>query len=45
MPPPDVEVIQVKGEDVATYGEYPVRTYARDLVEVRGRVDDRLRPS
>jgi membrane fusion protein (multidrug efflux system) len=38
-PPPDVSVIHVKGEDVATYREYPARTYARDLVEVRGRVD------
>ncbi|HEV3218001.1 MAG TPA: efflux RND transporter periplasmic adaptor subunit [Vicinamibacterales bacterium] len=38
-PPPEVGVIHVKGEDVATYREYPARTYARDLVEVRGRVD------
>jgi membrane fusion protein (multidrug efflux system) len=38
-PPPEVSVIQVEGEDVATYREYPARTYARDLVEVRGRVD------
>src|ERR1043166_3498581 len=38
-PPPDVSVIQIAGEDVATYREYPPRTYARDLVEVRGRVD------
>jgi membrane fusion protein (multidrug efflux system) len=38
-PPPEVGVIQVQGEDVATYREYPARTYARDLVEVRGRVD------
>src|SRR5712664_453549 len=38
-PPPEVSVIHVKGEDVATYREYPARTYARDLVEVRGRVD------
>src|SRR5580692_8247897 len=38
-PPPDVSVIHVKGEAVATYREYPARTYARDLVEVRGRVD------
>jgi membrane fusion protein (multidrug efflux system) len=37
--PPDVGVIQVKGEDVPVYREYPARTYARDLVEVRGRVD------
>ncbi len=38
-PPPDVSVIRVAGEDVASYREYPARTYARDLVEVRGRVD------
>src|SRR5713226_5809316 len=38
-PSPDVSVVYVKGEDVATYREYPARTYARDLVEVRGRVD------
>jgi membrane fusion protein, multidrug efflux system len=38
-PPPEVSVIHVHGEDVATYRDYPARTYARDLVEVRGRVD------
>jgi membrane fusion protein, multidrug efflux system len=38
-PPPDVSVIQLAGENVATYRAYPARTYARDLVEVRGRVD------
>src|SRR5258706_1565281 len=38
-PTPEVSVIRVRGEDVATYREYPARTYARDLVEVRGRVD------
>src|SRR5882672_2695546 len=38
-PPPEVSVLHVAGEDVATYREYPARTYARDLVEVRGRVD------
>src|SRR6202158_1346407 len=37
--PPEVSVIHVHGEDVATYRDYPARTYARDLVEVRGRVD------
>src|SRR4030081_2394706 len=37
--PPVVSVIRISGEDVATYREYPARTYARDLVEVRGRVD------
>lgn len=38
-PPPDVSVINVTGEDVSVYREYAARTYARDLVEVRGRVD------
>src|SRR2546422_2815345 len=38
-PPPEVGVIRAGGENVATYREYPARTYARDLVEVRGRVD------
>jgi membrane fusion protein (multidrug efflux system) len=37
--PLEVSVIHLAGEDVATYREYPARTYARDLVEVRGRVD------
>src|SRR5215510_12517490 len=38
-PPPEVSVMHLAGEDVSTYREYPARTYARDLVEVRGRVD------
>src|SRR5947209_9196720 len=38
-PPPEVTGLHVAGEDIATYREYPARTYARDLVEVRGRVD------
>jgi membrane fusion protein, multidrug efflux system len=38
-PPPQVGVITVSGEDVPVYREYPARTYARDAVEVRGRVD------
>src|SRR6266850_5601225 len=38
-PAPEVSVICVQGEDVATYREYPARTYARDLVDIRGRVD------
>jgi len=38
-PAPEVSVIDVQGEDVATYREYPARTYARDLVDMRGRVD------
>ncbi len=38
-PPPEVAVVEVAGEDVPVYREYPARTYARDMVEVRGRVD------
>jgi membrane fusion protein (multidrug efflux system) len=38
-PPPEVSIIHVNRENVATYREYPARTYARDMVEVRGRVD------
>src|SRR5260370_41299241 len=38
-PLPEVTVLHVAGEDIATYREYPARRYARDLVEVRGRVD------
>jgi len=38
-PPPEVAVVQVSGEDVPVYREYPARMYARDMVEVRGRVD------
>jgi membrane fusion protein (multidrug efflux system) len=38
-PPPEVGVVQVTGEAVPVYREYPARTYARDMVEVRGRVD------
>lgn len=38
-PPPEVVVMHVASEDVSVYREYPARTYARDLVEVRGRVD------
>ncbi len=38
-PPPLVAVITVKAEDVPIFNEYAAQTYARDLVEVRGRVD------
>jgi len=34
-----VAVIQVAAEDVPIYSEYTAQTYARDMVEVRGRVD------
>ncbi len=38
-PPALVSVIEVKPMDVAIYSEYSAQTFARDLVEVRGRVD------
>ncbi len=36
--PPLVEVITVAPADVPLFSEYPAQTYARDMVEVRGRV-------
>src|SRR3954467_11596834 len=38
-PPPLVAVMTVHNEDVPIFNEYAAQTYARDLVEVRGRVD------
>ncbi len=38
-PPPLVSVMEVSAQDVPIYAEYTAQTYARDLVEVRGRVD------
>jgi membrane fusion protein (multidrug efflux system) len=38
-PPTSVSVIQVKAEDVPIYNEYTAQTFARDIVEVRGRVN------
>src|SRR5437016_3306075 len=38
-PAPEVSVISVSGEDTAIYAEYTAQTFARDMVEVRGRVD------
>ena len=38
-PPSIVSVVVVEPTDVPVYGEYPAQTFARDLVEVRGRVD------
>jgi membrane fusion protein (multidrug efflux system) len=38
-PPPAVSVVQVTAEDVAIYEEYAAQTFARDMVEIRGRVD------
>jgi membrane fusion protein, multidrug efflux system len=39
MPPAMVSVVAVQPEDVAIYSEYTAQTFARDMVEVRGRVD------
>lgn len=41
-PPPPVTFIEVGLEDVPLYHDYAAQTYARDLVEVRGRVDGYL---
>ncbi len=38
-PPPEVVVKQVDAGDVPVLSEYPAQTYARNSVEVRGRVD------
>jgi membrane fusion protein (multidrug efflux system) len=38
-PPPEVVVKQVDAADVPVMSEYPAQTYARNTVEVRGRVD------
>ena len=38
-PPPTVEVAEVRPSDADIYTEYPAQTYARDMVEVRGRVE------
>jgi membrane fusion protein (multidrug efflux system) len=39
MPPATVSVISVQPHAVPIYAEYPAQTFARDMVEVRGRVD------
>jgi len=39
FPPPPVSVLEVQPQDVPIYGEYAAQTFARDMVEVRGRVD------
>ncbi len=39
FPPTLVSVIEVQPTDVPTFSEYSAQTFARDLVEVRGRVD------
>jgi membrane fusion protein, multidrug efflux system len=38
-PPLGVVVTQVEASDVPVMSEYPAQTYARNTVEVRGRVD------
>lgn len=38
-PPPPVAVIEATAQDVPIFAEYAAQTFARDLVEVRGRVD------
>jgi membrane fusion protein (multidrug efflux system) len=38
-PAPEVSVVTVAGEDTPIYAEYAAQTFARDMVEVRGRVD------
>src|SRR5688572_30011441 len=38
-PAPEVSVIEVTAQDVPIYSEYAAQTFARDMVEVRGRVD------
>ena len=39
MPPFTVSVLEAKPEDVPIYKDYVAETFARDMVEVRGRVD------
>jgi len=38
-PPVAVTVVEIQPEDVPIYNEYAAQTFARDMVEVRGRVD------
>jgi len=38
-PPMPVSVVEVHQQDIPLYTEYAAQTYARDMVEVRGRVD------
>jgi membrane fusion protein (multidrug efflux system) len=38
-PAPTVEITTVTPQDTPIFSEYPAQTYARDLVEVRARVD------
>ena len=38
-PPPTVEITTVTPSDADIFAEYPAQTYARDMVDVRGRVE------
>jgi membrane fusion protein (multidrug efflux system) len=38
-PPPGVLITEVTASDVQIYSEYPAQTYARNTVDVRGRVE------
>src|SRR5215472_71619 len=38
-PPPTVQVVQVEPTDTPIFAEYSAQTFARDLVDVQGRVD------
>ena len=38
-PPPSVMVVEVQPADVPILADFAAQTYARDMVEVRGRVD------
>jgi membrane fusion protein, multidrug efflux system len=38
-PATSVSVVEVKAEDIPIYNEYAAQTFARDIVEVRGRVN------
>jgi membrane fusion protein (multidrug efflux system) len=42
LPPATVAVIEIQPEDIPIYAEFAAQTYARDLVEVRGRVDGNI---
>ncbi len=42
LQPSAITVITVAPQDVPIYGEYAAQTYARDTVDVRGRVDSYL---
>jgi len=39
FPPALVSVVEVQPQDVPIYAEYAAQTYARDMVDVRGRVE------